>query len=160
MQIELSWPHEDIKLIRLDQIRTASQLSDEHVEKEATLINKLYLIGSQGLLRRQWGNIHAREAILEDVFEHGEVAIAPENLEAAEAIVSKDRILIVVVTFRLVRIADLECLCLLHPRKATLNLEFTIDLAVAIHLVRVHEHCGSCGGSSLLLIILRQSRSS
>ena len=52
----------DPELLRLDKVGASGQLSDEHVEQEASLGHELWLGVSDTFLCRQWWDVQAWEA--------------------------------------------------------------------------------------------------
>lgn len=139
LEIRLGRPHKDVELLGLDQVGAACNLANEHIEKEAALLDELDLAGSKSLLWRQGWHVQTGPAVDETVSKHMEVAVSAEYLEPAQSIEAEDRVLIVIKALWLVRIANREGLGAIHTCKASLDLELSVHFLVVVHVVLADE---------------------
>ena len=105
LQVYLARSHEDEELLRFDEVGASRSLANKHVEEEGTLLDEAQLARAETLLRGHWRHVHAWKSVHEELSEDGEVTVAAENLEAAQAVVAHHRVLKEVASSRLVRVA-------------------------------------------------------
>ena len=103
-----------MEFFRLNQVRTASRLTQKHVEKEASFLYELDLARTQHFFLWKRRHVHPRKAVDEQIPQSCKVAIPTKDLKAAESVDTVHCVLIVVAAARLVWIGDLKSLSFLH----------------------------------------------